>query len=284
MKLLRAIVYSNLWIAIGEVAMCQTGYLLLGESLHWDALTLLIFVATWSVYLLIRLAAKNRISHYTPDDRWNFFFRYYRLMAVAVALGFIAIGILFFFLPRQVQLALVIPGLISILYGLPLLAKRVRLRDISIIKIFLIAGVWACTSSVLPAANAGIALASGEVVALFIGQFCFILAITLPFDIKDLDIDAISKVRTIPYYLGKELSYTLSFVLLVAAAGILQYHQTVIMHQSPGAGVPVGVSMFIAGLLIHASRKEAGNMIYFFAIDGCMLLQLLLIWSYEQWA
>ena len=283
MKLLRVIVYSNLWIAIGAVAICQSGYLLLGGHLHWDALTLLVFIATWSVYLLIRLAAKGRISNYEPDDRWCFFFRYYNLMVTAVAIGFVAIGILFLYLSKMVQLSLIMPGLISVLYGLPLLARRARLRDISILKIFLIAGVWACTASILPAANMGEDIASGKVLGLFFGQFCFILAITIPFDIKDLNIDALNKVRTIPYYLGRELSYTLSFALLFTAAGILQYHQTVIMSQSPGGGVPVGVSMLIAGLLVHASRKKEGNMMYFFAIDGCMLLQCLLIWSYQQW-
>ena len=282
MQIIRWLVYSNCWIALGAVAILQTGYLLLGQDMHWDALAILVFFATWGVYLLIRLVAKDRIGQYEKDDRWKFFFKNYGFMVGSVVLFFVIVAVLFFQLPVRVRWLLIGPGCISMLYGLPLLSKNTRLRDVGIIKIFLIAIVWAFTGSFLPAAQVGVSVFSFQSILLFAAQFLFILGITIPFDIKDLEIDAISDVKTIPSILGTEWSYSLSFSLIFASAACHQWMLS--SYNSSNLGVPVGVGLLITGMLIYATQNSKNNLVYFFGIDGTIILQWLLIYTYLRFS
>lgn len=278
------VVYSNIWIALCAVAIYYSGFLLLNLPIQIDVLSLLCFLGTWSVYLLIRVSAVSRIRQYNQDKRWSFFLRNLKLIQIITASGLITCAILLWFLPQQVRLLLILPAAVSLIYGLPIGEKGKRLRDIGIIKIFLIAFVWAFVGSFLPAANAGIAIFSSKTLLLFAAQFLFIFGITLPFDIKDLENDSMHGVRTIPGFLGVEATYNLSFVTLFTAAALHQVIQRQLIANTIDLGIPAGVGILISGLVIHASRRRPSQLIYFFALDGTILLQFLLLFSFQQTA
>jgi 4-hydroxybenzoate polyprenyltransferase len=279
MFLLRWLAYSNCWIALAAVSILQTGYLLQGMDVRWDLLTLLTGTATWGVYLLIRVVAKSRIDQYKRDERWSFFLTNYRFMT-AGAIFFLAVTlVLFFLVPVNVRWALVIPGMIALLYGLPLVSGNKRLRDIGQLKIFLIAAVWAFTGSILPSV-AGAKVPDILTFVLFCAQFLFIFGITLPFDIKDLESDRMNNVVTLPVLMGKTNTYTLAFLSLFMSGALLQY--AMFLDGRPELGAPVGVSLMIAGILVHMSGRVKGNLVYFFGIDGSIILQFLLVWSYIE--
>lgn len=281
-NLISVIVYSNFWIALGAVAICESGYLLLGLPLRIDALSMLCFLGAWSVYLLIRLSAVTRIRAYAPDSRWTFFLQHVTLLKMTTAAGLLTCAALFVFLPVQVQGVLLLPAAISLLYGLPIGKKGKRLRDIGLIKIFLISFVWAFTGSFLPAANAGESIFSPASVILFSAQFLFIFGITLPFDLKDMENDSMHGVRTLPHYLGEDATYTLAFVSLFISALLHQWLQRGLLEISPDYGIPAGVGILIAGLIIHAAKKRRSELIYFFALDGTILLQFLLLLLFKK--
>ncbi|HAE34974.1 MAG TPA: hypothetical protein DCG22_04220 [Bacteroidetes bacterium] len=272
MRLIRILTFSNFWIAVGAAAFCQAGYLFLGDQPHWDLLNLFCFLSCWSVYLLIRVAAVKRITHYERTHRWQFFLDHIRFFRLLTFSGLLAVAVIYFFLPFRVRMVLLLPGFISLSYGLPVTARRRKLRDIGIIKVFLIGFVWAFVGSILPAA-AGEGAFSPDTIALFFAQFLFIFANALPFDISDMKSDAMHAVRTIPYYLGAELTYTLSFVCLVASGAIHGYFL-------PDTAVPAGVTIMLSGLLIYMSGQIKHEQVLFFGIDSLMLLQFLLVWSY----
>ena len=96
---------------------------------------------------------------------------------------------------------------------------------------------------------------------------CFILCTVpvhfynaLPFDISDMKSDAMHAVRTIPYYLGAELTYTLSFVCLVASGAIHGYFL-------PDT-VPAGFSIMLSGLLIYMSGQIKHEQVLFFELTA----------------
>ena len=138
-----------------------------------------------------------------------------------------------FFLPFRVRMVLLLPGFISLIYGLLVTARRRKLRDIGIIKVFLIGFVWAFVGSILPAA-AGEGAFSPDTIALFFAQFLFIFANALPFDISDMKSDAMHAVRTIPLLSGRRADLHLVFVCLVASGAIHGYFL-------PDTAVPAGL-------------------------------------------
>ena len=99
------------------------------------------------VYLLIRVAAVSRIKEYAPEKRWDFFTRNLFLMQVLTVITFLITVVTYLMLPRSIQVLLFFPGIISLLYGIPIRfgKKHFRLRDIGVTKIFMIAFVWAFT-------------------------------------------------------------------------------------------------------------------------------------------
>ncbi len=275
---IRCLLYSNVFIAICAMAFLAQGYLLLGVEIKYDSLLCLIGAGTFFSYMLIRLAAVSRISKYEPDERWAFFLKHLKFIRIVTAISFIICVILFFTIERKVQLMLFVPAIISGIYGLPI-GKKFRLRDVGVIKIFLISFVWAFVASVLPAANAGWPLISSDVFVLLLANFCLIFGITLPFDVKDMKIDAMNHVKTIPVYLGEDNTYALSMLLLFISSGL---HVLLQRHMLMGAidySAPLLTSILLTALLIWSTKnKLKGNFIYFGLLDGMILLQFLLNW------
>ncbi len=164
---------------------------------------------------------------------------------------------------------LFVPFIISAGYVIPILSNH-RLRDINYIKIFLISFVWAYIS-MLP-----IILASGftnTVLILMLEKFLFVMAITIPFDIRDQTIDSHNQLRTIPDLIGTRRSYILSVMLLIICSvlKILTYP------------IDLGIVMTIADIIVIASimlsQKIRSDYVYSGLLDGSFLIRLVAICS-----
>ncbi len=274
------ILCSNIFIAICSVCYLSQGYLLTGNELKWDALTVLTFFSTLFTYLLIRLAAKKRIEKYKRNSRWIFFLNSIKLMQGMAAASFLICVITFFFLKSEVQLALIVPGIISVLYGVPLFKYRnkpVRMRDVGLLKIFLISFVWAYTGSVLPVINSGgEVFASGSFI-LFAACFLFIFSITIPFDLRDVEIDAQSNIKTIPSMMGSDFSVRLALACLFMSAGLHIYLQQFYKLPQVDLSMPVTLSIILTGFLIIKMKHETNERLYLGVLDGVIILQFICI-------
>jgi 4-hydroxybenzoate polyprenyltransferase len=271
------------FIAICAMAFMLEAYKLLHLPIQYDALVLFIGSSTCFIYMFIRLAAVNRIKCNTQDERWRFFIKYLPLMRFLTVLVAILSCILFFLLDDTLQLALLFPGIISLCYGISFQIGKHnwRLRDTGILKIFMICFVWAFTASILPALHAGLQVFSTQCMILFAAHYFFIFGITLPFDIKDLDIDNKDAVQTIPALLGIDTTYTLAFLSLFIASGLHCYLQH-IQQASVNYCIPTGSAILIAGLTVYLTRRNRNNFIFFGLLDGMILLQFLLIYFYTN--
>jgi hypothetical protein len=114
-------------------------------------------------------------------------------------------------------------------------------------------------------------------------SFLFIFGITLPFDLKDMENDFHARgcvhchiiwVKTplIPWHLYRFLFPPCC--INGCSGGLLEI--------SPDYGIPAGVGILIAGLIIHAAKKRRSELIYFFALDGTILLQFLLLLLFKK--
>lgn len=104
-------------------------------------------------------------------------------------------------------------------------------------------------------------------------NFFFILAITIPFDIRDVDLDEADK-RTIPQLVGIPIAKMIAslFALISFVLWIYLY---------PTFWPPaVGSALFTLGLIM-ASKKDRPDQYYSFFVDGLLLLQCGLIGLYD---
>ena len=123
-------------------------------------------------------------------------------------------------------------GIITFLYAIQILPKRIyldeqqNLRQISGLKVYIIAAVWAFTTVVLPALNNHQELTS-KVWITVLQNFVFVLALMIPFEIRDLKFDSI-KLATIPQQIGVKKTKILGVLLLLIFLGLNVFKEEII--------------------------------------------------------
>jgi hypothetical protein len=229
-KFIDFLLYGNFWIAFCALCMLWQTQWLLNDAFGGDPLSAYVFFSTLFLYAVHRIVGIRKVRPFLEWERFRVISRYRKHIQVyAVASG---LGALWFFfqLNHKIQLAVVIPALLSMGYAVPVLTGKRRLRDIHLIKIFLIAGVWAWVTVLLPALQAG-RLMSWTTFFLFPERFAFIFAITIPFDIRDFRVDKAAEVQTLPHALGIDRSLLLAYlalamglILALANLSVGRYH------------------------------------------------------------
>jgi 4-hydroxybenzoate polyprenyltransferase len=163
-------------------------------------------------------------------------------------------------------------GLLSILYNLPektLTSNIIPLRGIPLLKIFIIALVWAGISSLLPLALSQKLYFSGNAFLLFVANFLFILGITLPFDIRDFVNDQKKSLLTIPHVMG--ILYTKMLALLsISGFAVLMSFLVGWIFLLP--------LLLATTILIVKTTPERNEFYFTFWLDGTILLYFLVIY------
>ncbi|MCB0618577.1 MAG: hypothetical protein KDC43_24830 [Saprospiraceae bacterium] len=281
-RLIDLLLYGNFWIAAGAAGMgLQTIWLLTGE-VGWSPVVGFLFFSTLFLYALHRIVGLEKLRAFADQDRFAVAFQFRSHIRLYALLG--AIGSLYFFyrFPWPLRGWTLAPALLSLGYVVPFLRRRRRLRDLNYLKIFLVALVWAWATVFLPAFERSAALATS---AYWMGaeRFLYIFAITLPFDIRDLTVDAHAGVGTLPARIGVHRSILLAELLLAGhlAAVWINYQQGA---YPLSACWGFGVSALLTGALIYFSPRFEHDYYFSGLLDGTMLLQFGLVWTSQWWA
>lgn len=142
--------------------------------------------------------------------------------------------------------------LLTLLYAVPFLSGfQKNLRNISHLKIIVVALVWAGFTVLLPVYNAGI-IFDLDVFFTALQRFLFVVVLILPFDIRDLKFDAIS-LQTLPQKIGVEKTKKVGFVL-IAFCLFLEFFIT---PNSTFRTVFLIVFFLVLFLLMRASVKQS---------------------------
>ncbi|MFV9550062.1 hypothetical protein [Algibacter sp. PT7-4] len=105
-------------------------------------------------------------------------------------------------------------AILTVLYAMPFKASRRKsLRDVSGLKVYVIALVWAGVTVFVPVIDAGYSV-NTDIVLLGLQRFVFVLVLMIPFEIRDLKFDN-KKLSTIPQKLGVKNAKILGVFLLV---------------------------------------------------------------------
>jgi len=189
----------------------------------------------------------------------------------------IVIVTFFFFINKNSQWVLLMLGLFTLAYSIPLIQikkKFYSLRDIPFLKIFLIAFVWSTSTVVLPALQTNLTLRSADLLLIFIQRFLFVFVITMPFDIRDLDKDKLSGIKTIPMLLGIKKATNLSVLCLIIfiVLCIAQYSD-----KKKFVLAAMIISAFSTYLFMKLEKVKKSRYYHDFVLDGSLLLQAILV-------
>ncbi|MCB0479011.1 MAG: UbiA family prenyltransferase [Crocinitomicaceae bacterium] len=208
------LVFSNIVISVGAAALLFFAFQLKGMPNDLVSIGF-IFFSTLFMYNLQRMhkMGYQKLNLENARHRWiNSNEKSIRILIIFSGLTVGSLTLLFSF-DRILMLGGL--GVISFLYSYQ--SKLGNLRSIPGTKIFWIAFVWSVTIFALTLDHFHV---NREDWLLLLYNFIFILAITIPFDIRDIDYDE-EDYKTIPQLIGVKASRILSFVLIGVAFVIL---------------------------------------------------------------
>lgn len=275
------IIYGNLWISAGAAALAYSTILLHRQAAGINLL-FLVFFACLFIYNYHRIFRLKEIYAVEQSDRHRWIVAHNRqltfLTIIAGICTLVFMGVCF---SRFLFISAIPFFMIALLYVIPLYKKNGvwrRLRDIPYLKVLLIALVWTYATVVVPLSGKGLDLLNEPVFWLTsVQRFLFILAIALPFDVRDLNRDKAFDVITAAGSLGlnrlKRLCHLLlSAMLLVVLAGILMN----LYQPAPATGMLI--SVLGTGWLIN--KLELNNSEFYFTVllDGTLIDQLFWVW------
>lgn len=177
---------------------------------------------------------------------------------------------LFFYINSASKITLFLLGALTATYSLPLFkynSKTIRLRDFSYLKILLIAFTWAIVCGNLVLFNSHISFSINKHFFIFIEKFLFLIAITIPFDIRDYEQDKIEAVKTIPNTIGIKQSILLALVCLLTSLFLILFFNTNIYYKLAYVLVYI-----YAGTLIAIANSKKNAMFFLFYLDAALII------------
>jgi 4-hydroxybenzoate polyprenyltransferase len=241
---------------------------------NFDSILLL---ATIGFYALHR---SFRPSNFTPANsgkaRFGFIQKYRKaLLYSGVFVLFSSFFLAANFIPRKYIYLLVPATIVTIFYVLPLFPGKKRLRDFPFIKILLIAVIWTYVTALLPLFEEATMWTYKALYS--IDRFLFIFAITLPFDIRDLELDRTHGTRTIPLAIGTFRSKLLAILMLIIGVMIIYVLRAEEIVSEAYHFITM-IVYSVAALLIWNSNINRKDYYFTGFIDGLMILFFVLLW------
>ena len=205
--------YVNSSIHVAIAAYALTWVTLLEYNLKYDKNSLyFVFFATITGYNFVKYFGVAKFHHRRLAD-WLKAIQLFSLIA------FIILAYYAFQLLVNSKILIVLLGVITFLYAIPLLPKKYfvddqsNLRQISGLKVYVIAIVWSLSTVVLPLIQNEIEIGADAVVTCF-QRFFYIIVLMLPFEIRDLNYDSL-KLGTIPQRIGVKRTKIIGIFLLI---------------------------------------------------------------------
>lgn len=266
LSLLNFYLYSSIHIALAAAAITAFSYLSFGtpSDIYY---VLFVGAATWLLYSVHRLIGINQSHAFATQGRFAIIIKYRTHIKIYAVISLVLTTTIYFQLSQLQQAMLVLPSLIALGYSLPIFGSGRRLRDFHWIKIFLIAICWSLITVVIPLYNHTDAAA---LVSLGLDRFLFILAITIPFDIRDRAVDRHTKVHTLATKYSEQVLKWSAILMLIISFLLAQHHLPTV------ATIALGITYLVSGVLIYKALEEHSDYFYTGLLDGTMLLPYLL--------
>lgn len=254
-KAINFLIFSHLWISLGAVGLLIGNYKTLNIDINYICL-FLVFFSTLFGYSM-QYSSKDKINDLRAiQSVWvqknKGFILVSKILSLVASLVFATL------LFDYMLMILSIPFFLIVFFYKRKTSFFKDLRSLPLMKIFLIALCWSWVCSVLPQLlSDGVNLNWMNV--LF--NFIFILAITIPFDVRDISYDP-NSLLTIPKMLGKKVSVVLAQSMIFS----LLILSTINGH--------FGVSFFLIFVffVLIPAFFSSNEYYYLFVIDGVLVV------------
>lgn len=191
-NIIKFYIFSNIHVALAT--FCLTKITLLEIGISENSTALFVFFSTLVSYNFIRFLRINKIT--TWFQKWFQVNERYLYILTGTGLLFL---IYFTFQLRLKAILVLFPFLLfTLFYVFPI--KKYSLRNVAGLKLFLIAVSWAGVTVLFPLVQNFIIPGQVDYITFF-QRFLFIVAITIPFDIRDVDFDS-NDLKTLPQQIG----------------------------------------------------------------------------------
>lgn len=196
MRILKGIfhfyIHSSIHVALSVIAFL---FLRMQEwQLNPDSnLLIFTFLASISGYNFVKYAGVAKLYHHRLTKQ---------LKAIQLFSALVFIAMLYYLFQLQQESLYLLLGLalLNFIYAFPIFKNGKNLRNLSGFKVFVIALVWSSTVVLLPVFEFGIQ-ADKLIYFQFFQQFLFVVALIIPFEIRDFRFDDDS-LLTLPQVLG----------------------------------------------------------------------------------
>jgi len=211
----------------------------------------------------------------TPSTRIFWTFRHKTLHIIFYFTG-LAGSLFYFYLLRDHWIAISFGAFVTFLYSAPKLPQTLfrDLKKIAIGKTLFLAFVWTYVTTILPVIVSNVMWRS-DFIYFILSRFFLIYSICILFDYRDREDDRRENIHSMITFLnerGINNLFAVSLILFVATTIRLYWYNyswvLVATLLIPG--------MFVAALYNYAKR-EFSDYLYYFVLDGLMMLSALLM-------
>lgn len=274
------ILFGNIYVALGAVGLIQSTVVQLQLTDRLYAYSLLAFFATLFIYNLQRIFYAEVKNKKINSIRRKWIAENQTTVKALTLIGFAGVVLTFFSNDTKIIFSLSPLLLLSLAYFIP----KVKLRKSAGFKLFTLVSVWTMVTAVVPMligkASFFHPVETVQMVIHTLLRFCFMTAICIPFDIRDVAIDSAENVSTLPLQLGenKTRKLAMAFILIYTAFIFIEYF-TAIINRSIFAALLL--NMLAALLLILRSSSKRSEYYFVAGIDGTMILQGILVIAFS---
>ena len=261
---------SSIHVAL---AACSLAWITLIElTIEYDKYLLsFIFFATITAYYFVKYFGIVKFHHRSLAS-------WLKAIQIFSFIAFLSMCYYLLKLETETLMVIIILGIITFFYAIPIMVPKKylfddhkNLRQVSGLKVYLIALIWMFTTVLLPLLNND-GFMSSDGVIISVQRFCYVLVLMLPFEIRDLNYDSL-KLATIPQKIGVKKTKIIGVVLLSAFL-ILEFFKDELQEKSIIAIVIITV---ITLLFLLWSNKNQSKYFSAFWVEGLPVIWLLIL-------
>lgn len=270
--------YSNLFIAL--CAFCLTmssSFIFRISKVDLLPYALFSFFSVFTYYNFQRIF-QYKVENYKTDSNYSTWLKQ-NLNFKLVSIVLIVIFLLFFV--SEVIICnwfwLLVSGIVAVFYFLPFFP----IRKIVFVKPYFVSFFWVLICILFPLYHIA-NITVDELLIFSVAEFFFIAALCLLFDVRDMQYDEKAGVTTFPLKFGL-------FATKITASSLLVFYLILFFSLSHVGHYPrnnliqySSVIVFLFSLtLVWFTNKKRGEYYYSFLVDGCILLQFMVLLGIE---
>lgn len=195
-------------------------------------LCLLAFFATITSYNFMKYGTAAKRYFVVKDDSL-------KLIQAVSYVSFLAMCYMALQLRLEVLLWLGFSGVLTLLYALPLLPNNNSFRSLHGLKIYIVALCWAIITVLIPVVDDERTI-DLSVILECVARFLLVLALIIPFDIRDLKEDSLS-LGTLPQQFGVKKAKQIASVLVMLFL--------LLFYVSPVLSISLAIEVSLVGLI-----------------------------------